>query len=477
MYINKYSKKIYKSCDIIDSNEGTSSKNCSNKNNVKILPNLNEPEKKYSFNFRNCVCLEFENSKSTHEEEKNIVNSLWEELGITEEYKYNFNRILKSYNSYNTSVIFYQEKNNLEKFKTSLLKLKKEISSRETNITNLKKIIKKLDEKEESNTNSDLINEIISIIKQLRLNAINIVIYINRVRELSFYYYFQGKFDLTKIKNEYIYDNNYLLQMNHDLNFLKNSSINNYINFGNSPCDAFLVNCSQLNENNNNNKIIIPISDDIKQLIEQSIFFIFQDKILDNIYLKKFMNSNKNNNFNSMKKSNSMILKINQDLNRPMTSKGLFCKKNNNNTKVRRKNMNISEFMNDFDKRLLNNYKKGNNIANSNLYQISSKLNEPRIKLLPETRRIKNRFKNGIDICKYNNISDQRKIKIYNEKISLINLTGKNKTYMDNNNNSNRFNKKDNQIQITKNKFPIKLNKKACEKDKDKIRIIESNFN
>ena len=75
----------------------------------------------------------------------NIVNSLWDELGITEEYKYNFNQILKSYNSYNTSVIFFQEKENLQKFKTSLLKLKKEISSRETNITNLKKIIKELE--------------------------------------------------------------------------------------------------------------------------------------------------------------------------------------------------------------------------------------------------------------------------------------------------------------------------------------------
>ena len=495
MYINKNSNQINKSNSSNDSNsEDTSSKNNSNnndnnnENNNNInLPRLNEPkEKKYSFNFRNNVCIEFENSKTTHEEEISIVNSLWDELGITEEYKHNFNQILKRYNSYNTSVIFFQEKENLQKFKTSLLKLKKEISSRETNITNLKKIIKKLDENKNLNlnSNSDLINEIINIIKNLRLNAINIVIYINKVRELSFYYYFQGKFDLTKIKNEYIYNNNYLLQMNQDLNFLKLSSINNYIYFGDGPCDAFLVNCSQLNENNKSDKIIIPITDDIKQLIEKSIFFIFQDEILDNIYLKKFMNANKNNNTNNMNRSNSMKLKINHDLNRPLTSKGFFYNENNNCMKPTKKNMNLNNFfINDFDKRLLNNYKKGKIFDNNNMiYQISAKLNEPRINLLPESTRIKNRFKNQNDISKYNNISDQKKIEIIREKINLMNLNSKNKnkTYIDNINNINNINnKKDNHNQIIKNEFPIKLNKKTGEKDKekDKIRIIKSIFN
>ena len=113
------------------------------------------------------------------------------------------------------------------------------------------------------------------------------------------------------------------------------------------------------------------------------------------------------------------------------------------------------------------------------IYQISAKLNEPRINLLPESTRIKNRFKNQNDISKYNNISDQKKIEIIREKINLMNLNSKNKnkTYIDNINNIN--NKKDNHNQIIKNEFPIKLNKKTGEKDKekDKIRIIKSIFN
>ena len=56
-----------------------------------------------------------------------------------------------------------------------------------------------------------------------------------------------------------------------------------------------------------------------------------------------------------------------------------------------------------------------------------------------------------------------------------LNSKNKNKTYIDNINNIN--NKKDNNNQIIKNEFPIKLNKKTGDKEKDKIRIIKSIFN
>ena len=466
MYINKHSKQIYKSSDDINSSKDTSSKNYTNKNNV-FLPKLNEKEKNQTVHRRNFAYIENENSKTTYDEEIFIINTLWDELGITDEYKYYFNKLIKPFNSYYSNIILFQEKESLQKFKTTLIKLKKEISNRETNINKLKKIIKILDTEKEPNPN--IIKEIVKIIKNLRLNAVNIVIYINRVRELSFYYYFQGKLDLTKMKNEYMYNNNYLLQMNNDLCFLKSSSISNYINFGNGPCDAFLINCSQLNENNNN-KIIIPISDDLMQLIEQSIFFIFQDKILDNIYLKKFLNMNKTNNNNDENRSNSMKLKLNNYLNRPLTSKVFFpnnhCYKNF--TRLKKKNMNINNFISDIDKRLLNNYKSGNISQNNNLFQIQAKLNEPKINLMPKSTRINERIKNPEEINSYKNIGDKKNIKIMHEIISPMNISnGQNKTYVDN----KRF-QKDNKI--IKNEL-LKLNRKTGEKGK--VKIIKSIFN
>ena len=224
-----------------------------------------------------------QNNNSEDKDQSSLINALWDELGVTDDYKHQFNYILES-NIYNKKIILYQEKENLQKFRTSLMKLKKEIFYRENNIQNLVKIIKNFEE-EEKGPNKNILKEVINTIKNLRLNAINIVIYINRVRELGFYYYFQGKWDLTKVKNEYMYNNNYLLQMKYDLNFLKNSWLNKYIEFGNNNIDPFFLNCSQININKNN-KIIIPISDDLIKLVEQSLYFVIQDQIMDNIYKK-----------------------------------------------------------------------------------------------------------------------------------------------------------------------------------------------
>ena len=467
MYINKHSKQIYKSSDDINSSKDISSKNYTHKINV-FLPKLNEKEKNQTIYHRNYAYIENENSKTTYEEEIFIINTLWDELGITEEYKYYFNKLIKSFNSYYSNIILFQEKENLQKFKTSLIKLKKEISNRETNINKMKKIIKILDAEKEPNSN--LIKEIVKIIKNLRLNAVNIVIYINRVRELSFYYYFQGKLDLTKIKNEYMYNNNYLLQMNNDLCFLKSSSISNYINFGHEPCDAFIINCSQLNEFNNNNKITVPISDDLMQLIEQSIFFIFQDKILDNIYLKKFLNMNKTNNINinDENRAKSMKLKLNNYFNRPLTSKVFFPNNHynfKNFTRLKKKNMNINNFLSDIDKRLLHTYKSGNTSQNINLFQIHTKLNETKINLIPKSTRINEKVKNADEINTYNNIGEQKKIKIMHEIMNISN--GQNKTYID----CKRLQKDD---KLIKNELQ-KLNKKTGEKGK--VKIIKSIFN
>ena len=505
MYINKHLKPIYNSIDNIHCNCNNKDININNPiNNIKlkyssstknyqndiyaILPQLRDQEKKSIFHHRNNnISIEKENSKNDFPDELDIINALWDELGITEEYKFYFNQTLQSFNYYNSKIIFLQEKESLQKFKTSLMKLKKEISQREFNITNLKNIIKLIDAKKEAN--SEEIKEIINLIKSLRLNAVNIVIYINRVRELGFYYYFQGKWDLTKIKNEYMYDNNYLLQMNNDLFFLKNSYISNYINFSENPCDAFLTNCSQFIQENNNfdkNKIIIPISDDLMQLIEQSIFFIFQDKILDNIYLKNFLTmNNQNNSINSnreLNRSNSMKLKIKKDLKRPITAKGILSYGNNNginynnykkkdfNGFIRKNENNI---FNDIDKRLLNTYKYGNAFENNNLFQISANIKEPEINLIPESTRIKNRVKNQEDNNHKNN-SDQKKIKIIHELVSSMNSSsGKNRTYVNNINNSNNIINERMKKEL-KNELH-KLNKKTD--DIEKFKVIKSIFN
>ena len=479
MYINKLLKQTSNSIDNSDSERqntniklkiSSSSKNYPNIN-YTFLPKLNESESHQTIK-RNNEYLELEeNTNTDYKEELNVITSLWDELGVTEDYKYQFNQILES-NNYNSKIIFIQEKENLQKFKTSLIKLKKEINNRENNIKNLLKIIKIIDDEKEANKN--ILKEVVNIIKSLRLNAVNIVIYINRVRELGFYYYFQGKWDLTKIKNEYIYNNNYLLQMSEDLYFLRNCSLNKYIEMGNEKIDAFLTNCSQLNKdymNIDNEKIIIPISDDLIKLIEQCIFFVIQDQIMDNIYQKKSLAITKNNSINGMNRSNSTKIKIKKVPSRPMTSKGIF----NNNYKDNKKNVN--NIFNGLENRLLHPFKNGNNIEYNNLFQLSTKLNEPKNNFIPESTRIKNRAFNQNGIISYNNNSAQKKIKIEHEIISSMNsFNGKNRTYLEKNRNDsnekiiieNEKLKKENQI--IKNELE-KLSKKIEENEKFKKKL------
>ena len=132
MYINKLLKQTSNSIDNSDSERqntniklkiSSSSKNYPNIN-YTFLPKLNESESHQTIK-RNNEYLELEeNTNTDYKEELNVITSLWDELGVTEDYKYQFNQILES-NNYNSKIIFIQEKENLQKFKTSLIKLKK----------------------------------------------------------------------------------------------------------------------------------------------------------------------------------------------------------------------------------------------------------------------------------------------------------------------------------------------------------------
>ena len=453
MYINKQpnmfignSKSDFLNPNSIKLKISSSQKNYPNINNC-LLPKLNESEKNNIPKRNDYDYSELEESSNTEtKNELSVISTLWDELGITEDYKYQFNQILES-NIYSQKMIFYQEKENLQKFKTSLIKLKKEINNRENNISNLIKKIKSFDVKKEAN--KSLLKEVISIIKNLRLNAVNIVIYINRVRELGFYYYFQGKWDLIKLKDEYLYNNNYLLQMNEDLNFLKNSCLKEYIDFGKGKVDAFLTNCSQFNQDRKDkNKIIIPIAEDLIQLIEQSIFFVIQDQILDNIYTKKSLSMIKSNSIKSMPRSNSNKIKI-KKVHRPTTSKSIF----QNNNKYRNLGRN--------DKMEKNNI--FNDLEYNNLYYLSTKLLEQKNNLFPESTRTKPKFLNKNEIKIYNN-SDQKKIKIDHEVLSSLSSTNeKNRTNFEKNINSN------NNEKIMKENEELKKDNQTIKKELQKL--------
>ena len=150
-------------------------------------------------------------------EELTILKNSWDDLGVTNEYRKAFMNHLKQVNEYERIDIIKQEKNNLKRFRDALLKLKKEITNREDNLLKLKNLNKELGNinynEGEMNSKNNILQNVIVVIKALRMNAINIVSKIIKVNQLSAYYSNSGKWDVTRIKPDYSYDPKYLTKM------------------------------------------------------------------------------------------------------------------------------------------------------------------------------------------------------------------------------------------------------------------------
>ena len=88
-----------------------------------------------------------------------------------------------------------------------------------------------------------------------------------------------------------------------------------------------------------------------------------------------------------------------------MTSKGIFNSNKYRDIGLRSTIKNNNNIFNGLETKLSNTFK---NVEYNNLFQLSSKLNEPKINLIPESTRIKNRVRNP-DCFKTFNNSDQKK--------------------------------------------------------------------
>ena len=263
----------------------------------EYLPNLNPN----SLNYNNI-------KDDKIQKELNILDEIWDELEITYQYRQAFSSYLKNMNEECKNNIIVQEKNNLKKYKKTLINLKKEISLREENILSLKRFNNRIENFNNTNNQmTNVIESVINIVKKLRKNAINIVKEYTKIQNISKNYSNLEKINKKIIKQEYDYDPNYIYKMQDDLLFLKESSFCNYFEMDNKYIDPFLTNfCAQnLNQSNKNT---ISNNNDIIGLINESRYDLFQKKIFDKINMKnKIIEDDLANlekqNFNSFVKS------------------------------------------------------------------------------------------------------------------------------------------------------------------------------
>ena len=302
--------------------------------------------------------------EESYEEELGLLELAWNELGITSEYRAIFINVLKNSNDIEKINLFNQEKNNIKKFKDSLLSLKKEIENRESNLTKLKKLNYLVQSIVRNGNEVNSLNQIlltgVSLIKNLRINAVNIVKKISKVNQLITCYTFSKKFNMSKLKPEYAYDSQYLYKMKDDLIFLKNSVLSDFIEMNSTEIDPFLTCCDSSPLGIKGNKIIIPISDDIMKLIIESRYELLQETVFNNMdkdinnenfmlkscdnidnvnYLNKY--SNLNNNTTSKIETEKFRLRMKNSFNTSKNYKNSF----KNNFIQSTKGQNISKYL------------------------------------------------------------------------------------------------------------------------------------
>ena len=399
-----------------------------------------------------------------YDEELNLIKTQWDDLGINLEYRTIFINFIKNINNSERKDIFAQEKNNLKKFRDCLISLKKEINSREYNISILKQLDKNLENcinrGDEKNSIDAILKEAINIIKTLRLSAVNIVTRMVKVNQFSTYYKISGKFETSKMRREYYYDPKYLFKMKEDLFFLKNSTLSTFIEMDNSEIDPFLTNCAPTkNKFSNSKKIKIPISDDVMKSITESRYALLQEVVLSTVDKDESLNINTRNldyyngsihrgsSTDKFKTFEEEKYKFNQ--NRPyITNKFGSAKKNNNFFKTKNMSRYLHNIKNAKGPKRYNNmfYKQspGNNKLRSGKRRLFDN-NSPNIKYFHDYNAPKKiiieheviqsltneeflkklgNYKNPDFII--SNINNQEEEKIVNEEIEILKSQNKN---------------------------------------------------
>ena len=242
----------------------------------------------------------YKNLNSESEEELSIIQSLWDDLGVNIYYQEDFKKYINELKSdTQKNDILNHEKNHLTKFREALLKLSNEISNRDYYILKIKKYCKELDkyslDKNAEELPENLFEDIQKSIKFYRINTINVINKVMKLREVSSYYELIKKWNPSYANKTYLYNKNYLLTMFNDIRFINSSILFNYMETDNGikKTDLFFSNCTKLITNEGKD-LKLTLSIDLQNAINKCKYIILQDRILSNIKAEKNLFSQKN---------------------------------------------------------------------------------------------------------------------------------------------------------------------------------------
>ena len=229
------------------------------------------------------------------------LSSLWKKLGVKCDYINIFNLQKNNFVNEEEKIDFIiLEIENIKKFEDILIKLSKEIESREKYIKDIKQLTEEMKQIEENENSVDannlknkkIMNSFFNWILSYRVHSIKVVEYYLLFKEKVLQGNFRNKFDEEFIQKKYgLVKNgvNYLIKMKNDMNFLTKLKLYSNKNiediFESFKGDPFLSSLYN----------IVPASREYKQRIKYCEYFIMQE----NLYHKTMSRRNtiSNNNY------------------------------------------------------------------------------------------------------------------------------------------------------------------------------------
>ena len=253
-------------------------------NNLSTLK-LNK-EKKLKINLINRHNLNFTYKKN--EIYKKILN-LWQELGVNYIYQSFFNKIISDLDNKERNDYFKFEFDKLSNIYNIINLIKNDIKNRENIINQLHNKYNEENIKNK-NINEEALKQIISIFNDIRKYSIDIINNILLLKKEVGFDLSMNKYDINKL---FSFDKDYIIKINSDLNFLKDSSLNQYFSFEKN--DPFFT---KINLNEFNSYKFPEIKDEKKIFIIKNFKSIFLDEFINqNLNLT---NANNNKNFESI---------------------------------------------------------------------------------------------------------------------------------------------------------------------------------
>ena len=254
--------------------------------------------------------------------ELETVKELWENFGVDINFQKMFIEKLNYLKSKNEMLQFLKlEKKQMQKFKIKLTLVVKKMIDRKNEILRLKKLLKKL---EQINMNSNLdenlqnINEnnknkveakIDENLSSIQLITVDLVNLINNFLVSNAFYLLSGKINIHKIYNDYNFNELYVLSMKNEMDFLKNSYLENLYDLENFEYgDPFLLSISekQQDSDNNNEKLKklkkLKINDSLLLEIQNCLFFMNQIELISQIKFNNYFYFNQNGYSKNIKK-------------------------------------------------------------------------------------------------------------------------------------------------------------------------------